>query len=319
MTYLYRIVQPGEQRPDGLSEGTGVFVDCDNRGRREGVDMRKPYAPVASFGASAVEELEFACRWASEQPKYKEYANSYWGRAQSKPQSPTVVPPASQAPQARPPEATRPKPPATHVASAGSGFIVSQDHVVTNHHVIKDCAKVSVRFGALTSPALVVASTSRNDLALLASTNNAAIPVAIRASASLGEDLTVAGFPLSGLLSNDIIVTSGQVNSMAGLGNDPTMLQISAPVQPGNSGGPLLDRSGSVVGVVVSKLNVERLAKVTGDLAQNVNFAIKPEVLRLFLDTNRVKYRTAAMGQRLDGTVLAERARQFTVQVLCEE
>lgn len=132
VTYLYRIVQPGEQRPDGLSEGTGVFVDCDNRGRREGVDMRKPYAPVASFGASAVEELEFACRWASEQPKYKEYANSYWGRAQSKPQSPTVVPPASQAPQARPPEATRPKPPATHVASAGSGFIVGMYPLTTS-------------------------------------------------------------------------------------------------------------------------------------------------------------------------------------------
>jgi S1-C subfamily serine protease len=143
--------------------------------------------------------------------------------------------------------------------------------------------------------------------------------VAVRTAAALGEDVTVTGFPLAGLLSNDLIVTSGQVNSLAGLANDPTMLQISAPVQPGNSGGPLLDRSGAIVGVVVSKLNVERLAKLTGDMAQNVNFAIKPEVLRLFLDTNRVQYRSAAIGQRLDGIVLAERARQFTVQVICEK
>jgi S1-C subfamily serine protease len=97
------------------------------------------------------------------------------------------------------------------------------------------------------------------------------------------------------------------------------MLQVSAPVQAGSSGGPLLDRSGSVVGVIVSKLNVERLAKLTGDMAQNVNFAIKPEVLRLFLDANRVQYRSAPLGPRLDGIVLAQRASQFTVQVLCEK
>jgi S1-C subfamily serine protease len=63
----------------------------------------------------------------------------------------------------------------------------------------------------------------------------------------LGEDVMVAGHPLSGLLSNDLIVTSGQVNSLAGIGNDPSLLQISAPVQPGNSGGPLIDRSGAIV------------------------------------------------------------------------
>jgi len=145
------------------------------------------------------------------------------------------------------------------------------------------------------------------------------MPVAVRASAALGEDVTVTGYPLAGLLSNDLIVTSGQVNSLAGIGNDPTLLQVSAPVQTGSSGGPLLDRSGSVVGVVVSKLNVERLAMLTNDMVQNVNFAIKPAVLRLFLDTNRVQYRTAPLSQLLDGIVLTERARQFTVQVLCKK
>ena len=101
--------------------------------------------------------------------------------------------------------------------------------------------------------------------------------------------------------------------------NDPTILQISAPVQPGNSGGPLLDRSGHVVGVVVSKINVELLSKVTGDLAQNINFAIKPEILRLFLDANHVSYRSATLWQRFNGVVLADRARQITVLVLCEK
>ena len=207
----------------------------------------------------------------------------------------------------------------TRVASTGSGFVVASTSIVTNHHVIEDCAALSIRFGSTVLPATISADAAHSDLALLKLSQPLGSPPAVRATAALGEDVTVAGYPLAGLLSSDLVVTSGHVNSTAGLGNDPTMLQISAPVQPGNSGGPLLDRAGSVVGIIVSKLNVERLAKLTGDLAQNVNFAIKPEVLRLFLDANQVQYRTALLGQRLDGIVLAQRARQFTVQVLCEK
>jgi len=197
--------------------------------------------------------------------------------------------------------------------------MVNTRRVVTNFHVVDGCKRLSVRSGDGVEMAELLAFTAHSDLALLSISKPVGSQVAIRTTAALGEDVTVAGFPLAGLLSSDLIVTSGQVNSLAGLRNDPSTLQISAPVQPGNSGGPLLDRSGAVVGVVVSKLNVERLAKLTGDMAQNVNFAIKPEVLRLFLDTNRVQYRTAPRGQGLDGVVLAERARQFTVQVLCEK
>ena len=127
----------------------------------------------------------------------------------------------------------------------------------------------------------------------------------------------LAGYPLSGLLSYDLIVTSGQVNSLAGLANDPNLLQISAPLQPGNSGGPIIDRSGGIVGVVVSKLNAARLAKITGDLAQNVNFAIKPEIIRLFLDANQVHYVTVNLGARIEGTEIAQRARSFSAQILC--
>ena len=238
---------------------------------------------------------------------------------QTAPPTVSIAPAPAHVPAPRQQTQTFAPPPVPRVVSTGSGFIVGAGSIVTNHHVVEDCATVSVRFGNSISPAKVSAVTVRNDLALLTSTRPFGYPAAIRNGAALGEDVTVSGYPLSGLLSNDLIVTSGQVNSLAGLANDPTMLQVSAPIQPGNSGGPLLDRSGAIVGVVVSKLNVERLAKLTGDMAQNVNFAIKPELLRLFLDTNRVQYRSASIGQRLDGIVLAERARGFTVQVLCEK
>ena len=79
----------------------------------------------------------------------------------------------------------------------------------------------------------------------------------------------------------------------------------------------MIDRSGSIVGVVVSKLNVEKLSKLTGDYAQNINFAIKPELLRLFLDANQIGYKSTDLGKPLDGVQLAEQARGYTVQVVC--
>jgi len=96
----------------------------------------------------------------------------------------------------------------------------------------------------------------------------------------------VIGFPFHGLLTSDFTVTTGIISSLAGLFNDTRFLQISAPVQPGNSGGPLLDTSGNIVGVVAEKLNALRVAKATGDIPENINFAIKTGALRDFLDNS---------------------------------
>lgn len=208
-------------------------------------------------------------------------------------------------------------PPEPKVSSSGSGFFVTSAQVVTNYHVVEGCKRFTVRRDTSTFDASLQATTDRNDLALLkVDTVVSSLPV-LRPSAALGEDIMIAGHPLANILGHDLIVASGQVNSLAGLNNDPSILQISAPVQPGNSGGPVIDRAGNIVGVVVAKVNVLKLASVTGDFAQNVNFAIKPEVLRMFLDANRVQYKSAPATKRLDGAELAERARNFTVQVLC--
>ena len=201
--------------------------------------------------------------------------------------------------------------------SSGSGFVVAPNMIVTNFHVIDNCSKILIKQRSLEVKATVRATSQRDDLALLSVPSGLEISAPIRQNAELGEDIMLAGYPLSGLLSSDLIVTSGQVNSLAGLGNDPNLLQISAPLQPGNSGGPIIDRSGGIVGAVVSKLNVARVAKFTGDLAQNVNFAIKPEIIRIFLDANQVHYVAAHLGARIEGTEIAQRARSFSTQVLC--
>ena len=79
-------------------------------------------------------------------------------------------------------------------------------------------------------------------------------------------------------------ITKGEISSESGIGDDPRAWQISVPVQPGNSGGALLDESGNVVGVVVSKLGL-KAAKTTGDIPQNVNYAVKSTYALALLET----------------------------------
>src|SRR6185295_986528 len=102
--------------------------------------------------------------------------------------------------------------------------------------------------------------------------------------ARLGESVVAVGFPLSGLLSSDPIVTTGSISALSGLNNDRRAIQISAPIQPGNSGGPLLGENGSVVGIVMAKLNALKMVQATGDIPQNVNFAISVGIVQPFLN-----------------------------------
>ncbi len=104
-----------------------------------------------------------------------------------------------------------------------------------------------------------------------------------------------------------------------GPGNDRRLIQITAPVQPGNSGGPVLDASGHVVGVVVSRLDAIKLAQRTGRLPQNVNFAISGTAARTFLDAHKIRYRVSSSTSTVPAVDIAARARGFTVSVECTE
>jgi S1-C subfamily serine protease len=185
----------------------------------------------------------------------------------------------------------------------GTGFVISNaGHVVTNYHVINGC--IGDVHGNLTgeSPSVlrVVSTDETNDLALLQAPKPLNDIATIRATAVHPGDAIIAiGFPYHGLLTSDFTVTSGIISSLSGLLNDTRYLQISAGVQTGNSGGPLIDMSGNVVGVVAKKLNAIKMAKVTGDLPQNINFAVKTGALRDFLDNSAVQYQTAEPKQEL--------------------
>jgi serine protease Do len=134
----------------------------------------------------------------------------------------------------------------------------------------------------------------------------------------LGESVVVFGFPLTGTLSDQGNLTVGNLAALSGLRDDPGMLQISAPVQPGNSGGPVLDSRGRLMGVVVAKLNAIAVANVTDDIPQNVNFAIKSSVLENFLQASAIEYETDGQATKeLPITDLARLAQHVTVRIEC--
>jgi S1-C subfamily serine protease len=207
-------------------------------------------------------------------------------------------------------------------SSSGTGFVVADGRIMTNNHVVDECGRMVVRNAAGTRyPARVDVVDRRRDLALMTVPASVGPPLTFRDSppVQLGENVVTYGFPLSGLLSSGPTLTTGDVSALSGLRDNPANLQISAPVQPGNSGGPLLDSQANVVGVVVSKLNAARIAEITGgDIPQNVNFAVKGTEALSFLRANGVQPRVASStGADKRNTEIGQVANLSTVHVLC--
>ncbi|WP_349517736.1 MULTISPECIES: S1C family serine protease [Bradyrhizobium] len=220
------------------------------------------------------------------------------------------------------PPGSQPAKPDKVFDQTGTGFLVSTNgHVVTNQHVVDGC--VGDIQGNLTGEApatlRVVSTDETNDLALLQAPGTFKEVAKIKDKAVQSGDSVIAiGFPFHGLLTSDFTVTTGIVSSLSGLLNDTRFLQISAAVQPGNSGGPLLAASGDVVGVVAAKLNALKVVRATGSIPENINFAIKTGALRDFLDNSVVPYQIADGKTELKTTDIARNARAFTLLISCK-
>jgi S1-C subfamily serine protease len=203
--------------------------------------------------------------------------------------------------------------------SSGTGFVVAPDRILTNHHVVNGCDRVLARtpdgrWLAATPPAR---TDQALDLAVLTVPGNPGPVLAFRTGPAIrrGEDVIVYGFPLAGLLSSDPKLTRGVINALAGVGNDQNNFQISAEVQPGNSGGPMVDLQGNVVGVVVSKLDNRRVQNV-----DNVNFAVKGDAAQAFLRRAGVPFRTVeSRGADRSAADVGEQVHRSTVMLRCEK
>jgi len=165
--------------------------------------------------------------------------------------------------------------------SSGSGFFVTEDgYIITNFHVVKDAQTVKIKNGENVFPAKVILVDTTNDLALIKVTGKFKPLHISDEDAQLGESAFTIGFPNIDLQGTEPKYTDGKISSLAGIRDDPKEYQISVPVQPGNSGGPLVDLNGSVIGVVVARLNDLNTLRASGSLPQNVNYAVKAKYVR---------------------------------------
>jgi serine protease Do len=183
-------------------------------------------------------------------------------------------------------------PGAAEPSGTGTGFYINNTDIVTAAHVIEGCALVQLASGAVAS---VISSNTELDLAVLSSPLRTPtwLELSGEAAAVLGEPVTALGYPYLGQFGQGLTVTGGNVSALPGGTFGDSVLMISAPVQPGNSGGPLLNGDGAVIGVVVARIDDMVVLEATGTLPQNMNFAVTNGKLTEFLKKANVLFPAA--------------------------
>ncbi len=171
--------------------------------------------------------------------------------------------------------------------ASGTGFFIAKDgYLVTNEHVIKDATQIRLVTSTGLISAKVLSVDAANDLALLKAEGKfEALPVASSRQVRLGNTVATVGFPNVGLQGFAPKLAKGEIASLSGASDDPRYFQISVPVQPGNSGGALVDERGNVVGVVSAKLSARAALAASGALPENVNYAVKSSFLLSLLES----------------------------------
>jgi hypothetical protein len=198
--------------------------------------------------------------------------------------------------------------------ASGSGFFLTEDGLfISNAHVVEDSTRVEVKTVAGRKRATVLRIDKDKDLALLrVSLVKGTVPALNVATnpTSLGAQVFTIGYPMVELQGSRPKFTDGRISSVAGIRDDSDQMQISVAVQSGNSGGPLADMNGDIVGVVVARLNDLKIMAITGSIPQNVNYAVKGTTLVRFLNENK----TLAPGVKLGSS--PQRTQEEAIQLV---
>ncbi|WP_180982595.1 serine protease [Methylocella silvestris] len=203
---------------------------------------------------------------------------------------------------------------------SGMGFFVNREgHVVTSAHVVGPCSIIEVaQNGRPGAQAELIAREDATDLALLKTSLKPEGVVNIRSDVRLGEAIEAFAIPLPPVPLNAGGFSFGRITGLSGVAGDDRMLQISTPAQPGDSGGPLFDQSGNVVGVVSAGLGaVKTLVATSGDAPQAANFALKGNLLAGFLDGNHIAFTAALASKEISAPALTAQAQAVSVSVSC--
>lgn len=214
-----------------------------------------------------------------------------------------------------------------HVTS-GTGFYINNNQIVTNEHVVKDCKYIKVRGAVKPTNATVAFKDTVNDLAVLrtsASPRRSAKLSGKDIPLKVGEDVTIMGYPLEHGINGDHIVKKGSITDTEDTFQGIKRIQFTDSVEKGNSGGPLLDKSGNVVGVVVGKMSFyltdANMSEEKSKPVKTSSVAINLESLTQFLDANNVTYRTTEFNQNISDQWSDQwtesKAKEYIVNVLC--
>jgi S1-C subfamily serine protease len=214
--------------------------------------------------------------------------------------------------------------------ASGSGFLLTTNGlVVTNYHVVEDASRIEVVFPEknITKSASVRIKDTKNDIAILEikdftfsdiSSQQIPFSFADANSVKVGQEVFTLGFPLGDIMGTKPRLSTGRINSLFGIQDDPRLFQISNPLQPGNSGGPLFNSKGDLVGIVVSSLNAKYFYENAGIIPQNVNFAVKASYLQSIISVipegdEAIKRKNSFKSDSMEN--LIEQLNPFIVQV----
>ena len=195
-------------------------------------------------------------------------------------------------------------------ASSGTGFFVSNNgHIITNDHVIVGCRNVTITKDGKYVEVNVLAYDEKNDLAILkANLRPKKFYKISKKDPQLMDDVVIAGYPLGNKVSTSIKTTKGSVTSLSGIGNNFSEFQTDAALNKGNSGGPIIDKGGNVIGVAVAKIQQEGV--------EGFNFGIKSSVLKSFTESNNLRLITASRS-RISQNQLTDLVTEGTVYIDC--
>lgn len=204
--------------------------------------------------------------------------------------------------------------------SSGSGFYINKEgFIVTNFHVVNDCSNIIAATQGKEEHLTLISTDPVNDLAVLQDETKVSNYGKFRSGNGIqtGSEIAVIGYPLKGLLASGPTSTFGYISALRGIRDNSSRIQISAPIQSGNSGGPVLDDNGDIVGVVVSSVSDKYLYEKTGTIPQNVNFAINGLLVRTFLETRGIDLVFSSGKRNLSKPEIVEKGISFTTQILC--
>ena len=170
---------------------------------------------------------------------------------------------------------------------SGTGFMFgSKDYVITNWHVVRNTNNINVKFlNGEKIKAEVVLKDAKNDIAFLKLEESPQLPasslkVGDSSNVRMGDKVFTIGYPAHWVMGKNPKYTEGVINALSGIRDDPKVFQISVQIQPGNSGGPLFNQSGEVIGITQASLDPQLATESIGALPQNVNYAIKSSYIK---------------------------------------